>query len=188
VKEKTQEALVIPDDDEKPVFVAEEEYALVQERVGPSALRVLRGIGGIGAIWAGGWSIMGLAFGFVLSVVLGFPMTLVIPTMLSWGITGFLTGAGFATILTTMERKNLLEELSVPRAGVWGAVGGFAVSLLVLLVAGVLPFLGVGLALVEGAKAGLLGALSAVGTTVIAKSAGDGSEPSRSSSDPSNSE
>jgi hypothetical protein len=119
---------------------------------------------------------LGLAFGLGLSVTYGFPMGAILPTIVNWGVAGFLTGAGFATILTTMERKRLLEELSVPRMGLWGAVGGFAVSVLVFLGIGVLPLIGLPWVLLEGAKAGVLGALSAMGTTVLAKSSKDGSD------------
>jgi hypothetical protein len=130
-------------------------------------------VGGIATVWAGGWAALGLAFGLTLSVTMGVPMAALLPSLISWGFSGFLTGAGFATLLTTMERKKSLEELSLVRVGGWGALGGFAVSFLAFLVVGVLPFMGLSWALIEGAKAGILGAISAVGTTAIAKSAGD---------------
>jgi hypothetical protein len=72
-----------------------------------------------------------------------------------------------------MERRNVLEDLSLLRVGVWGAAGAAVASLLVLLVMGVLPFLGIELALVQAMKAGVLGAISAAGTTKLAKSGSD---------------
>jgi hypothetical protein len=108
-----------------------------------------------------------------ISLTYGFPMGAILPTIINWGVAGFLTGAGFATLLTTMERKHLLEELSIPRMGLWGAIGGFAVSFLVFLLVGVVPLIGLPWVMAEGAKAAVLGALSAMGTTALAKSAGE---------------
>ena len=170
---KALERSLSADEGAVPAPMGEGDYPLVQDRMGPSALQVLRGMGGIGGIWAVGWGGLGLALGLVGSVVAGFPMVAVLPSLLSWVVAGFLTGAGFALLLTTMERRKSLEELSIPRVGVWGALGGFTVSILVFLLVGVLPFLGLGWALFEGAKAGVLGAISAMGTTAMAKSAGD---------------
>lgn len=166
-----------PDDEGKVVLVEDDPECPV-ERVGPSVLGVIRGIGGIATVWAGAWGALGLAIALGLSVAYGFPMLAVVPTILNWGVAGFLTGAGFAALLTTMERKHLLEELSIPRMGLWGALGGFTVSLLVFLVMGLLPLVGLPMGLIVGAKAGVLGGLSAMGTTVLAKSSKDGSDHS----------
>lgn len=172
MKQEELDALVLTENDGDTDPVPERGLPMGQERVGPSALQVVRGTAGIAVIWAGAWAALGLGLGIVLSLLTPFPMTALIPSLISWGVAGFLTGAGFATLLTTIERKNLLEELSVPRTAVWGALGGFAVSFLVFLAVGVVPAVGLGLVLVEGAKAGVLGALSATATTLIAKSGG----------------
>ena len=107
------------------------------------------------------------------TATLGLPVALLVPSILGWGVSGFLAGIGFAVILTAMERRNVLEDLSLLRVGVWGAAGAAVASLLVFLVMGVLPFLGFELALVQAMKAGVLGAISAAGTTKLAKSGSD---------------
>jgi hypothetical protein len=177
MEDKALRTSATPDEEATSGGLVEHEPSFLEERVGPSPLRVLKGVGGIATVWAGGWAVLGLAFALTLSGTMGFPMYALLPSAISWGIGGFLSGAGFATLLTTMERKSLLEELSLARVAGWGALGGFAVYFLVLLTVGVLPFLGLPWALFEAAKAGVLGAISAVGTTAIAKSAGDGPVP-----------
>ncbi len=180
MKKDATELSVFPEDEEERGLVPEQEFALAEERAGPSAVQVIRGVTGIGGIWAGAWAGMGLVLGSIVSLVYEIPMVALLPGLLGWALSGFLTGAGFATLLTTMERKRTLEELSLLRVGAWGAIGGVVVHLLVLWVAGVLPYLwGAGAfsaimlpwLLIEGVKAALLGSVSAVGTTWLAKRA-----------------
>jgi len=46
------------------------------------------------------------------------------------GMVGFMSGAVFAAILSSAERRKSLKDLSVLRAALWGALGGAALPLL----------------------------------------------------------
>ena len=182
MKEDATELSVFPEDEEERGLIAEEDLTLDLERAGPSPLQIVRGTAGIAGIWAGAWAAMGLVFGSILSLFFEIPMMALLPGLFGWALSGFLTGTGFATLLTIMERKRTLEELSLLRVGSWGAIGGLVVHFLVLGVAGVIPYLwGIEALsaillpwlLIEGVKAALLGAGSAVGTTWLAKRGDD---------------
>ena len=149
------------------------ESGQLPDRVRPSFLRVMRGIGGTGMVWAGLWAGVGLVFRFGVSLFAGIPMMGLLPAVIGWGVSGFLAGAGFASVLTTMERKTTFEELSLVRVGAWGASGAFLASFLVMILMGVIGFIGIGWALFQGGVAAFLGAASAVGTTKLAKSVPD---------------
>jgi hypothetical protein len=132
---------------------------------------------------------MGLLLALTLPVVAGYPLGQVLPYLLpnifSWGVSGFLAGAGFGTLLTAMERRRTLEELSLGRVTLWGAVGGVGISVLVMaamafLVYGIEAFanvFGSGVIAVELVKAALFGGGSALGTTLLAKRVGESQEP-----------
>jgi hypothetical protein len=63
---------------------------------------------------------MGLEFGFIVQIALGN------------AVSGFLAGASFAGILSVAERNHSLEELSLKRVGLWGAIGASVLTLLPL--------------------------------------------------------
>jgi hypothetical protein len=75
------------DTPEVPVAVAEAESAVLAgaepagalEHVGPSPLRVIRGMGGTGLVWAGLWGTLGTGLSLVLSLTLGLPVALLVP-------------------------------------------------------------------------------------------------------------
>ena len=52
------------------------------------------------------------------------------------GFFGFVLGSGFASILSLTERHRKLGDLSLPRVGLWGAIGGFLVTVAFNLVLG----------------------------------------------------
>jgi hypothetical protein len=52
------------------------------------------------------------------------------------GFFGFVLGSGFASILSLTERNRTLGELSLPRVGLWGAIGGLLVTVAFNLVFG----------------------------------------------------
>jgi len=160
-------------EDRESAHLTRQDSGRYPDLVRPSLPRVIRGIGGTGLVWAGLWSVVGLAFRFGVSLVAGIPLVAVLPAVFGWGVSGFLAGAGFASVLTTMERKTVLEDLSLVRVGAWGATGAFLASFLVMIMMGIISFVGIEWALFQGAVAGVLGALSAVGTTMLAKSASD---------------
>ena len=178
MKKEAMDLSLFPEDEEETGLVPEEDYSMDLERARPSPLQIVRGTAGIAGIWAGAWAGLGLVLGSLVSLLYGIPMGALLPGLFGWALSGFLTGTLFATLLTIMERKRTLVELSLLRVGSWGAIGGLVVRFLVLGVAGVIPYLwsvdalsGIMLPwlLFEGAKAALLGAGSAVGTTWLAK-------------------
>ena len=93
-------------------------------------LRRLRGIIGTGLTWAIGWPIVNLGFG----ILIGLPPRFLGPIAISSLFSGFLAGATFAVILSIVERRHTLEDLSLKRTALWGGIGG------ILLRAAVLPF------------------------------------------------
>jgi hypothetical protein len=84
-------------------------------------LRRLRGVLGMGLIWAVAWAAVGGAImegivdphGRLLDM---WPQTLAIP--------GFLGGVSFAALLSIAEGRRRFDELSLPRCTAWGAVVG----------------------------------------------------------------
>ena len=48
------------------------------------------------------------------------------------GFFGFLTGSGFAAVLTALEGRRTIGELSVARAALWGGVAGAALPAVAL--------------------------------------------------------
>ena len=182
MKNDATELAPLPRDEEESGLVPEKDLPPAIERAGPSPLQIVRGTAGIAGTWAVAWAGLGLVFSSILSVVFEIPMMALLPGLFGWALSGFLTGTGFATLLTILERKRTLEELSLFRVGTWGAIGAVVVHFLVLGVAGVLPYLlsveafsGILLPwlISEAVKAALLGAGSAVGTTWLAKRADD---------------
>ena len=98
-----------------------------------SLLRKLRGMLGVGLTWGIGWATLI----FILTSIIG----AVDPQQIDqgeepWrlaglvGMVGFMSGAVFAVILSSAERRKSLKDLSVPRAALWGALGGAALPLL----------------------------------------------------------
>jgi hypothetical protein len=99
-------------------------------------LRRVRGVVGMGLIWAvGGFCVGGLlelidniapgALPFIRNVDM-WPQTLAIP--------GFLAGVTFGIVLSLAGRRRRFEEWSIPRFAAWGAaagaiLGGYAVTM-----------------------------------------------------------
>ena len=88
---------------------------------------------GVGLTWGVGWGTLI----FILTSIIG----AVDPQQIDqgeepWrlaglvGLVGFMSGAVFAAILSSAERRKSLKDLSVPRAALWGALGGAALPLL----------------------------------------------------------
>lgn len=98
-----------------------------------SLLRKLRGMLGVGLTWGVGWAIVMFIIGSIIGVV--DPDSIDAgeePWRLAGlvGAVGFISGAAFAAILSSAERRKSLRDLSVSRAALWGAVGGAALPLL----------------------------------------------------------
>ena len=88
--------------------------------------RRLRGLIGTGITWSVGFVVsMGVAWGFIA------PFQFFWEAVPMLSLIGFLMGSTFGGILALTERTTRLEDLSLWRVGLWGAIGS------VLAVAGV---------------------------------------------------
>lgn len=100
-------------------------------------LRRIRGAVGMGLIWAAGWALVGVLIG--LSWSLGLPMEWFVEVfdapLLALAVPGFFGGAVFSAVLGIAGRRRRFDELSLPRFGAWGAVGGLLLGLFPSLVA-----------------------------------------------------
>lgn len=96
-------------------------------------LRKLRGMLGMGLTWAVGWTIVMFMIGTIISIV---DPDSIDPGEEPWrmagiiALAGFLSGAAFAAIFASAERRRKIRELSVLRSAFWGALGGAALPLL----------------------------------------------------------
>jgi len=85
----------------------------------------LRGALGIGALWGAAGSVVGAVGAVAANVMVGSPLLgPIIDWSLGAGFAGFLLGTGFAGLLTLLEGRRTLDELSAARAAAWGAVAG----------------------------------------------------------------
>lgn len=80
-------------------------------------LRRLRGIIGTGLTWAVGFIFLGTFFG-----VLNGEWDVLLSVIPGNASTGFMFGSVFAVVLSIVERRKRLEDLSIPRMGLWGAL------------------------------------------------------------------
>jgi hypothetical protein len=96
-------------------------------------LRKLRGMLGMGITWAVGWTIVMFMIGTIIGIV---DPDSIDPGEEPWrmagiiALAGFLSGAAFAAIFASAERRRKIRELSVLRSAFWGALGGAALPLL----------------------------------------------------------
>ncbi len=96
-------------------------------------LRKLRGILGIGVTWGTVWVVIGTALGLIVRVVdpdsidpgEGLAMVRVFATI------GFISGVGFAGLLSLAEARKTILDLPLGRVALWGLLGGAVVPLLV---------------------------------------------------------
>lgn len=123
-------------------------------------LRRLRGALGIGVTWAGLWTAVGLGLAGALRILRpadfdpGEGLGVILPVL---ALVGFLSGLGFALLLSLSERKRTAGELSLPRVALWGLLGSAAIPLLL------------GTDGTMGVLTGLLGAVFASGTVAVAR-------------------
>ena len=98
-----------------------------------SWMRKLRGMLGTGVTWGVGWAIVIFIIGSIIGVV---DPDSIDPGEEPWriaglvGAAGFLSGVAFAGLFSWIENRKSLRDLSVPRAAIWGAIGGAALPLL----------------------------------------------------------
>ncbi len=139
-------------------------------------LRRLRGVICTGLTWAVGWA--GVYAGLLALAGLD-PLnpTFILRAALNNGIAGFVAGGSFAVILSVAERRHQLEDLSLKRVGVWGALGG-------LVVVGLLGVLSGAFFWEEALFGAFFGAASASGSVALAKRAGGAKQLEGSDEDP----
>lgn len=108
-----------------------------------TVLRRLRGVFGSALLWATTWGIAG-GLGYAVAGTKwtlegGRPLSIsaVVPYIatgvLFLALYGALSGAAFAVVLTLVERRRTIHNLSIRRIATWGALGGITVLLLNLL-------------------------------------------------------
>jgi hypothetical protein len=120
-------------------------------------LKRTRGAIGIGLTWAAAWFGAGMIF---MVAVAPHPEN---PFPVVWGIFGLIAGVTFAGILGIIERRQGIDQLSLPRVAGWGALGG-------LLLAGTVQIAGLlGGFLLLGPLFALAGAGCAAGTLALAR-------------------
>lgn len=127
-------------------------------------LKRVRGVLGTAFTWALAW--VGLGAG--LGALAGYPLSFLFRMALNSSAAGFVAGASFAVILSVAERNNSLEDLSLRRVAIWGAVGGLLVSVIPMAFGVPLPYLLGPLVINVGIGAGM-----ASGSVVLARRAGD---------------
>lgn len=108
-------------------------------------LRRLRGVVGMGLLWAAGMAGVGGVIELLANVLPGgFPMAAAVdmwPQTLA--IIGFIGGTLFAVVLGIAEGRRRFDELSLPRFTAWGAVAGLLLGLRPVLLGAPVFFLGV---------------------------------------------
>ena len=96
--------------------------------------RRIRAAVGMGLTWAVGWAPVGLLIGFVVGgnsqTPDEFPLDDWLVPMVALG---FLGGAIFSGVLRIAAGHRGFEELSLPRFGAWGAVGGLVLGVLAVV-------------------------------------------------------
>ncbi len=144
-------------------------------------LRRIRGAVGLGLTWAAGWALFGVLIGVTSILLPGLPWHFIFDVfdapLPALAIPGFVGGALFSTVLGIAGRRRRFDELSLPRFGFWGAVGGLLLSLVPA------AFVTVGLAsanvdlwlftAVIMGPVTLLSAISASGSLMLARMAED---------------
>jgi hypothetical protein len=138
-------------------------------------LRRLRGIVVTGVIWGVLGSVLGGIAGAVGGFLLGtgFSFALVLNLSAGLALFGLIAGSGFAMLLTAMEGRKSLEDLSALRSALWGgAAGALFPFLFVLFRDGSLAGVLVERVLLGSAFFGVVGAALAAGTVLGAKGGG----------------
>ena len=88
-------------------------------------LQRVRGIVGLGTLWGVAGSVVGAIAGIVVRLSGGLPAgDHLVDWILGGGSLGFILGAGFAGVLTMLEGRRTLDELTPGRAALWGALAG----------------------------------------------------------------
>ena len=92
-------------------------------------LRRARGVFVTGLLWAIVWGILGCAVVLTQVISQSRPSEpslarLILVALTFFGVWGGVSGSVFAIALTVAERQRSIEELSMGRVALWGAIGG----------------------------------------------------------------
>src|SRR5688500_15985383 len=96
-------------------------------------VRWLRGALSIGVTWAVLWMVFGTLLFIVFELVqpedidAAEGLVAVLPL---FGLIGFLSGLGFAALLSLAERRHQVSALSLGRVALWGALGSASIPLM----------------------------------------------------------
>ncbi len=144
-------------------------------------LRRIRGAVGMGLTWAAGWALVGVLIGITSLLLPGLPWVVFFEIfdapLPALALPGFVGGALFSTVLGIAGRRRRFDELSLPRFGAWGAVGGvllglFPAAMVAVGLASAAVDLWLFTAIIIGPLA-LLCAVSATGSLALARMAED---------------
>ena len=100
-------------------------------------LKRIRGALGMGLTWAAAWAGVGTILMLLWGLLGGASFTLGVVLDLVFfagffALGGLIAGAGFSVVLGIAGRSRRFDEMSLPRFGSWGAVGGLFLSLFLL--------------------------------------------------------
>ena len=135
-------------------------------------LRRLRGALGIGLSWAVAWSGLGVVLMLAVLLITGSRPDPPVPMM--FGVFGFGGGLIFSGVLSLLEGRRRLAEMSVARFAAWGGAAGLLLStafVLAVAAAGDASFVRYLLGLAPSFAVG--GAGSAAGSLALARRAAD---------------
>jgi len=127
-------------------------------------LRRIRGVIGAGILWSMGWGVVFLGF----RLLFGPPQAELSSVVAVGMFFGFFGGASFALILSVVERRRNLDQLSLWRVALWGFLGATAL-LLCLRLFGLGSAISFGPSITTLGFQGLLGAGFATGSVAIAR-------------------
>lgn len=90
----------------------------MRRRDDETLVKRLRGVLGIGSVWGLVRGVVGAAIGGSSGFITGSLIGALVIGGVGAGLMGFVLGSGFATVLTLMDGKKTLEQLTPRRAGV----------------------------------------------------------------------
>ena len=92
-------------------------------------LSKLKAVLGIGSIWGIAAGTVGTALGALSGLPTGSFLSSALVLGVGSGVAAFVLGVGFGGLLSVMEGRRTLDELTAHRAALWGFVVGAAVAL-----------------------------------------------------------
>lgn len=135
----------------------------------------IRDAAGMGLTWAAGWALAGVAMGMTTGFLPdGHPMRTFVDPWVALATPGFIGGVAYSAVLRIAEGPRRFVEMSLLRAGAWGAVTDLLLGVLPLTVGTPTaehPLWLPGVTVIGAAT--LLSAVSACGSLTFARSVAD---------------